>query len=121
MLKNDDEDYKKMVMDNIYYIFSQDLLPLNHQAFLERLSCDKRCDVKVIYDIGSCVMHWYTHARRIWKNADIICFDAFELVGWLQINFTLFTAVYNLYIIMYISILMTIDRSKSKTISLSII
>ena len=35
MLKNDDEDYKKMVMDNIYYIFSQDLLPLNHQAFLE--------------------------------------------------------------------------------------
>jgi len=78
MLKNDDEDYKKMVMDNIYYIFSQDLLPLNHQAFLERLSCDKRCDFKVIYDIGSCVMHWYTHARRIWKNADIICFDAFS-------------------------------------------
>jgi FkbM family methyltransferase len=31
---------------------------------------------KVIYDIGSCVLHWTNHAKRIWPNAEIILFDA---------------------------------------------
>ena len=83
MLKNDDEEYKKQVMDNIYYIFSLDLLPLSHIAFLEKICCDKRCDIKTIYDIGSCVMHFYSHAHRIWPNAEIICFDAFSPLQYL--------------------------------------
>jgi FkbM family methyltransferase len=74
----DDEEYKKIVMDNIYHVFSQDLLPLSHVAFLEKLCCDKRGKINVIYDIGSCTMHWFRHAKRIWPYSEIVCFDAFS-------------------------------------------
>ena len=74
----DDEEYKKIVMDNIYYVFfHQDLLPLSHIGFLEKLCCDKRGYINFIYDIGSCVMHFQRHAKRIWPDSEIICFDAF--------------------------------------------
>lgn len=78
MLNNEDENYKDVVMNNILEVYERDLLPLNHIAFLEKLSCDKRGDINVIWDIGSCVQHWYRHAHRIWPNAEIICFDAFS-------------------------------------------
>jgi len=33
---------------------------------------------KVIYDIGSCVLHWTNAAKEIWPNATYILFDAFS-------------------------------------------
>lgn len=33
---------------------------------------------KVIYDIGSCVLHWTQHAKTVWPDAKYILFDAFE-------------------------------------------
>ncbi|AGF85098.1 hypothetical protein QJ854_gp684 [Moumouvirus goulette] len=56
-------------------IYNKDLLPINHIKYLESLK-EKGFEPKVIYDIGSCVLHWTRHAKRIWPEAEIILFDA---------------------------------------------
>ncbi len=78
MLKMNDKKYEDVVMENIYAVFNRDLLPLSHITYLERLSCDERFKINTIYDIGSCTMHWHRHAHRIWSDAEIIWFDAFN-------------------------------------------
>lgn len=61
---------------NFYKSLSeQDLLPQNHVKYLKSLK-ENGFEPKVIYDIGSCVLHWTRHAKRIWPNAQIILFDA---------------------------------------------
>lgn len=74
---NNTKENKYKVLENIYNVFSQDLLPPAHIEFLELLKSDFNTNFEVIYDIGSCCMHWYFHSKRIWRNADIYCFDAF--------------------------------------------
>ena len=73
-----EEDYDE-VMKNIYNVASQDLLPLDHINFLEHV-LKKLFDIEpdVIYDIRSCCLHWERHARRIWSDAKVYCFDAFD-------------------------------------------
>lgn len=56
-------------------IYQKDLLPKNHINYLESLK-KRGFEPKVIYDIGSCVLHWTRHAERIWPDAKIILFDA---------------------------------------------
>jgi len=52
-------------------------IPVAHVSFLEKLGSDFNPPEKmVIYDIGSSVMHWSNHAKRIWKHSDIYAFDA---------------------------------------------
>ena len=71
MLKNDIQ-YKMKVMDNIYKVFNQDLLPPDHVNFLENVLHKKfNIQPKIIYDIGSAVLHWHFHANRIWKDSKI--------------------------------------------------
>jgi len=60
------------VENNINIVSNQDLLPEDHVAYIENL----KISPKIIYDIGSCVLHWERHARRIWPSADIYLFDA---------------------------------------------
>ena len=77
-MENYDKDHREKVMENIYHVYNQDLLPMAHIEYLEILSSDMNVKPKVIYDIGSCVQHWTRHAKRIWSDADIYCFDAFD-------------------------------------------
>jgi len=75
----DDELYKQKVMANIYDVYNQDLLPRDHVNFLENVLYKKfNIQPQVIYDIGSCTLHWQRHARRIWKDSKIYVFDAFS-------------------------------------------
>ena len=74
---NSDENYKTEVMKNIYSVCVQDLLPQPHWKFLEFLNKTLFVEPKVIFDIGSAVLHWERHAKRIWPNSFIVCFDAF--------------------------------------------
>lgn len=53
--------FKQFATDHINY-----LLQLKNQGFYP----------KVIYDIGSCVLHWTQEAKQIWPNAEIILFEA---------------------------------------------
>lgn len=55
----------------------QDLLPHAHKEYLANLDISP----KVIYDIGSSVLHWSKEARNIWPSANFILFDALETVG----------------------------------------
>lgn len=75
---NTDEKYKTEVLTNIYNVYKQDLLPLNHSKMLEFLNESLHFKPTIIFDIGSAVLHWERHAKRIWANSQIICFDAFS-------------------------------------------
>jgi FkbM family methyltransferase len=57
---------------NIEHVASQDLLPKETVKYLENMNIEP----KVVYDIGSCVLHWERHARRVWPNAEIYLFEA---------------------------------------------
>ena len=47
--------------------------------FLENVLYKKfNIQPQVIYDIGSCTLHWERHARRIWKDSKIYVFDCFS-------------------------------------------
>lgn len=74
----EDEQYMEKVIDNIFHVFSQDLLPRDHVSFLEFLEDKFKIKPQVIYDIGAAVLHFERHAKRIWPNAKIYCFDAFS-------------------------------------------
>jgi FkbM family methyltransferase len=51
-------------------------MPQNHTNYLKKLAID--FEPKVIYDIGSSVLHWTREAHKIWPNSEIIAFDAFQ-------------------------------------------
>lgn len=48
-----------------------------HAKYLQKLK-NEGLEPKVIYDIGSCVLHWTNEAKNAWKDAKYILFDAFE-------------------------------------------
>lgn len=93
MLCNDIQ-YQMKVMENLYKVFHQDLLPSDHVNFLENVLHKKfNIQPKIIYDIGSAVLHWERHAKRIFKDASIYVFDAFspleELYKQQNVNYTM--------------------------------
>lgn len=64
---------------NLYLnnLSKEQLIPKNHVNYLIKLKNDG-FEPKVIYDIGSCVLHWTNVAKKIWPDAKIILFDAFQ-------------------------------------------
>ncbi len=55
------------------------LLPMNHIKYLVNLK-NIGFEPKVIYDIGSNVLHWSSIAKIIWPDAEIILFEAYPLL-----------------------------------------
>jgi FkbM family methyltransferase len=49
--------------------------PQNHVNYLHRLKAEG-FEPKVIYDIGSCALHWTKVAREIWPSAIFVLFEA---------------------------------------------
>lgn len=56
--------------------------PIDHVNYLKHLK-NQGFEPKVIYDIGSCVLHWTKEAEKIWPNANIYLFDAFDTAEFL--------------------------------------
>jgi FkbM family methyltransferase len=56
-----------------------DIFPPDHVNYLKSLKT-QGVEPKVIYDIGSCVLHWTDRVKQIWPNAQIINFEAMEEV-----------------------------------------
>ena len=52
-------------------------LPEDHILYLRRLK-QEGFEPKVVYDIGACVLHWTTEAKKVWPDAQYVLFDAFE-------------------------------------------
>jgi FkbM family methyltransferase len=66
-----------MSQEHLLNLSKENHLPDNHIEYLYKLKREG-FEPKVIYDIGSCVLHWTTYAKKIWPDAKIILFDAFE-------------------------------------------
>jgi len=61
-------------MSSLLKISRKDWLPYNHYMYLRNLK-ERGFEPKVIYDIGSCVLHWTNKAKEIWPDATYILFD----------------------------------------------
>jgi FkbM family methyltransferase len=51
-------------------------MPPDHVSYLWKLK-NEGFEPKVIYDIGSCILHWTNVAKQIWPDATYYLFDAF--------------------------------------------
>ena len=73
-------NYSEEVYKNIAKVSNQDLLPIAHKNFLEYMKNHLYIndEIKVIYDIGSCVLHWSRWATHFWPNAKLFCIDGFD-------------------------------------------
>ena len=60
-------------------LHNKPLLPKKHVDYLKSINLNP----KVVYDIGSCVLHWTNEARNIWNDAEFILFEALEDVKFL--------------------------------------
>jgi FkbM family methyltransferase len=70
-------------IQNFYRDLSkQKHIPMNHVNYLWKLK-NSGFEPKVIYDIGSCVLHWTNEAKLIWPDAEIICFEALDILKFL--------------------------------------
>jgi FkbM family methyltransferase len=54
-------------------------IPTNHIDYLKRIK-NLYQEPKVIYDIGSAVLHWTKNAKELWPNSKIIAFEAVKEV-----------------------------------------
>jgi len=57
------------------------MLPLDHIEFLRKLS--GMIKPAVIYDIGSCVLHWTNEAKKVWPESKFVLFEAMSEVRFL--------------------------------------
>jgi len=73
------------VKDHLRNLSKIDFIPNDHKNYLQKLK-DNNFEPKVIYDIGSCVMHWTNVAKKVWPNATYVLFDAFDKVEFLYIE-----------------------------------
>jgi FkbM family methyltransferase len=69
--------------DHLRSISKQQLLPKDHCDYLNFLKNERGFEPKVMYDIGSCVLHWTHVAEQVWPSARTICFDAFDKAAFL--------------------------------------
>lgn len=74
-----------MLTDHLTNISKLEAIPENHVEYLKDLK-KSGFEPRVIYDIGACVLHWTKVARRLWPEAYIIAFDAFEPAEFLWKN-----------------------------------
>jgi FkbM family methyltransferase len=53
-------------------------IPIKHIDFLKRLRDEYKFSPCVIYDIGACILDWYTVAKSIWPSATFYLCDGFS-------------------------------------------
>ena len=72
----------KELQDHLRTLSNKYALPKDHFNYLKKLK-KEGFEPKVIYDIGSCVLDWYNHAKILWPDAHYVLFDANEKVEFL--------------------------------------
>lgn len=61
-------------------IFHRACMPSPHIEFINVFLKNNVSSFKVVYDIGSSVLHWYEPARKLLPEATICCFEATNMV-----------------------------------------
>jgi FkbM family methyltransferase len=59
------------------------VIPSSHSLYLKKIKEEYNFEPEVIYDIGSCVLHWTKEASKIWENSTFYLFDGMDSVGFL--------------------------------------
>lgn len=77
---------------NLLHLSEQKMIPENHIKYLYKLKSEG-FEPKIIYDIGSCVLHWTKIAQDLWPNAKIILFEAQESIEFLYKDYDFFIGV----------------------------
>lgn len=62
---------------------NMDSLPNSHVMYLNKIKNEYNFYPEVIYDIGSCVLHWSKKSLEIWPNSKYYLFDGMDTVGFL--------------------------------------
>jgi FkbM family methyltransferase len=70
-------EYKIDLENHLRKLSNLQCMPINHWNYLQKLKAEG-FEPNVIYDIGSCVLHWTKEAKKLWPNAKYILFDAFS-------------------------------------------
>jgi FkbM family methyltransferase len=70
------------ITNRLAELSAQPLLPESHVRFLYDLR-DQGVQPKVIYDVGACVLHWYSQAVQVWPHASYYVFEAMHSVEFL--------------------------------------
>jgi len=69
--------------NTIYNLYNNLKIPDNHISYLKKLKNEFGFIPKVIYDIGSNVLHWSREAKTIWPESNFILFDGAQNVEFL--------------------------------------
>jgi FkbM family methyltransferase len=77
MIPKEDESVK--VAKRLEELSNQPLLPQKHIDHLYKMYAEG-VQPKVIYDVGSCVLHWTNPAKKVWPKGRFICFEAMREV-----------------------------------------
>lgn len=77
--------YSDHVRHHLANLANLDCMPVDHFNYLKKLK-DSGFEPKIIYDIGSCVLHWTNGAKRLWPDATYYLFDAFEPAEFLYVQ-----------------------------------
>lgn len=84
--------YKTRLREHIVHIQHNNQFPWDHIAYLQQLKSGG-FEPRVIYDIGSCVLHWEKEARRLWPDATYVLFEANSDVEFLYDGYDYFIGV----------------------------
>lgn len=68
------------IQEHIECLYNKDDLPISHKNYLSYIKKNFNFEPKVIYDIGSCVLHWAKEAQNVWPNAKLYLFEAMDAV-----------------------------------------
>ena len=75
---SDKPEYNYILTNHLFKIAEYDLMPIEMIETLKIINNNKDIEIKTIYDIGASVLHFAKEARKIFKDTEIIVFDAFK-------------------------------------------
>jgi len=73
----------KETQTQLISLSKMEVMPKDHTDYLLDLKEKHGVEPKVIYDIGSCVLHWVAKASKIWTESKFYLFDGMDSVGFL--------------------------------------
>lgn len=76
--------FMSIIDERLQKLSEIDGMPDDHVQYLYYLRDSCNFHPRVIYDIGSCVLHWTKVAHRVWPYAKIIAFDGLRWTTFLH-------------------------------------
>jgi FkbM family methyltransferase len=71
------------IQNNLKNLSNMPVMPNSHILYLKKIKEEYNFEPKVIYDIGSCVLHWTKESLKIWPDSTYYLFEGMDSVGFL--------------------------------------